>query len=1238
MDYVDGPNLSRLVQDRPLPAKRAAAYLKPVAEAVHFAHERGILHRDLKPSNVLVGSDDRPRVADFGLAKRFSSDSSLTISGQVLGSPNFMPPEQAGATHVKVGRHSDVYSMGAILYHLLTGRPPFQADSVPATLQMVTGTEPLSPRLLNASVPRDLETICLKCLEKEPSRRYATAQELADELGRFLADEPIHARPVGRTEKVWRWCRRKPALAASFFLIIILLLIVSIGSPIAAFRINQARKAQELEQYYASIGLADGAIRDGHTDRALDLLTSCPAKYRNWEWGWLISQCHQDFLTIPAHTNSPNKPSFEFGSENHLHGLAFSPDGSRLFTHGVDGFVKVWSADDGRLIFDFGGGTNWVTTHNWDRDARRLAVGCTNGLAHVFDTQTWWEIRTVPHGNKPIRWVSLNSDGHKLSTAGDNSVVQVWDVDSGKDPVRLSLPDEPLENVHFDGGGERLVTKQASKVVVWDASSGAELSRVQPKDRSADALIRESSMKPVERADEGIRAPATRRSTAIVASSENRDGTLLVTFDADGQAKLWRAGGSSVEMGILRGAQSGELRWATFSEDNKLLCTGGELSTARVWETATGTELFAIPTRTYAAEFSKDGSKVITVGTENVARIWEVKTGREYLTLRGHGVLVGHATFSPDGMLAATAGFNGLVKLWSASTGREVLRGDLWTHGACYSRDGKRVAAGSSGLDLRVWDAESGAELVRFRPDMEGALAAQFSPDGRWIATAGADGTARLWDSRTDREVRAFEGHTQYIWGLSFSPDGRRLATGSMDKTARIWDVETGQLLHKLEGHSKGVWAVEFSPDGLKVVTSADDFVSRVWEVESGRLLFTLGNEARPSGLVRFTRDGRRIFSGSMEKNIRIWDATTGVMLDTWALRNPVGWLFDFSPDGSRLVASFLEGSGFGSDVALTEVWDVKHGRALLSLRGHTEGVGGSFFRGDGERILTESVDGTTRQWESFPWIESKYPGTPTQSLRERIATYARSYWSERLRLETEVARKPAPTPVQPLKHWERSRWPKRDERSGPNQIDLTESFTGLLGVCLHPSPDNLFSNHLRELRAGTVTLSNVVFDIRGVVQLRRLEPKGGMFSLNWERQPVRAGGIKVGNEFRRLHVLHAISQHAWVPKARDGTQVGSYVLHYRDGTQAELPIIYGRHVRDWWTRGAEPDEALKPLENGTVVWTGTNLDAQKNGSTLRLYLSSFDNPRPGVEVVSIDYVSAMTQAAPFLVAMTVEE
>src|SRR5216117_459051 len=327
MDYVEGQNLSQLVGTRPLPPAKAARYVKLVAEAIHYAHQHGILHRDLKPSNVLVDASDQPRITDFGLAKRFGVPpsgglasgpakartpnepaeagtpymESFTLTGQMLGSPNFMPPEQASSQRGKVGRHSDVYGLGAILYHLLTARPPFQAESFESVINQLLNTEPVSPRLLNSSVPPDLETICVKCLQKEPSRRYQSAQELAEELDRFLRDEPIHARPITRAERTWRWCRRNPVVAGLGAALVLLLLALAIGSPIAAFRINRERQRADQNLYDSDMNLAHHALDDGDLGRARELLEAHRPRpgqtdLRGFEWRLLWQRCHGDDL------------------------------------------------------------------------------------------------------------------------------------------------------------------------------------------------------------------------------------------------------------------------------------------------------------------------------------------------------------------------------------------------------------------------------------------------------------------------------------------------------------------------------------------------------------------------------------------------------------------------------------------------------------------------------------------------------------------------------------------------------------------------------------------------------------------------------------------------------------------------------------------------------------------------------------------------------------------------------
>jgi serine/threonine-protein kinase len=230
MEFVEGQSLAEVVRRTPLPAERAVRYVKTIAEAVQYAHQRGILHRDLKPHNVLIDANDQPRITDFGLAKQIEVDSDLTVSGAVLGTPSYMPPEQAAGKRREIGPASDVYSLGAILYDLLTGRPPFRADTPLDTLRQVLDAEPAAPRLVNRKVPRDLETICIKCLAKEPHRRYASAQLLADDLGRFQRHEPIQARPPGSAGRVWRWGRRNPAVAGLIGTSGVLLLLMAVAA------------------------------------------------------------------------------------------------------------------------------------------------------------------------------------------------------------------------------------------------------------------------------------------------------------------------------------------------------------------------------------------------------------------------------------------------------------------------------------------------------------------------------------------------------------------------------------------------------------------------------------------------------------------------------------------------------------------------------------------------------------------------------------------------------------------------------------------------------------------------------------------------------------------------------------------------------------------------------------------------------------------------------------------------
>src|SRR5437667_75596 len=270
MEFVQGRSLSSCLRDGPLPPRQAAAHLRALAEAMSVAHAAGIVHRDLKPSNILIDLFDQPHITDFGLAKPLDGSSDITLTGHMLGSPNYLAPELATGRKQEVGPTTDIYSLGAILYECLTGRPPFLGATIHETLLRIADTEPVAPRVLDAKLPRDLETICLKCLEKEPARRYPTTQELANELGRYLNGEPILARPVSPLARAQRWCRRKPALATLGA--VVLVLVVVLGAPIMIVRINHARVDAERRSYDVDMRLASEALRNGASGQVQELL------------------------------------------------------------------------------------------------------------------------------------------------------------------------------------------------------------------------------------------------------------------------------------------------------------------------------------------------------------------------------------------------------------------------------------------------------------------------------------------------------------------------------------------------------------------------------------------------------------------------------------------------------------------------------------------------------------------------------------------------------------------------------------------------------------------------------------------------------------------------------------------------------------------------------------------------------------------------------------------------------
>lgn len=337
MDYVEGQSLAAVVRDHPLPARTAARYVKVIAEAIQYAHQQGILHRDLKPSNVLLDKAGNPRITDFGLAKRLASDSRLTATGTVLGTPSYMPPEQADGRSRRLGPASDVYSIGAILYELLTGRPPFQAATPLDTILLVINTEPIAPRMLNPKLSRDLETICLKCLEKDPRWRYQSAQDLADDLDRYLKREPIKARRINLLNRGWRWLRRNPWQTTAAAALILAILMTSLWA-VGWRRMKAMTEQRPWQSLYQQVWLGRVA-----SDPAEPLKATAEAPPIKSPDGRLLASSGEDHRTIRLLEVSTGRELAQWEAHHvGVTALAFSPDGRTLASGGADGTMKLW--------------------------------------------------------------------------------------------------------------------------------------------------------------------------------------------------------------------------------------------------------------------------------------------------------------------------------------------------------------------------------------------------------------------------------------------------------------------------------------------------------------------------------------------------------------------------------------------------------------------------------------------------------------------------------------------------------------------------------------------------------------------------------------------------------------------------------------------------------------------------------------------------------------------------------